>query len=177
LYGLPFKGYDALMVQALRKFSDDEVRQFFSRTASVSGIEVAGALDELARHASHWKISSGGLIAAIDDAAATFERNIAGGFESDDVDRFVDDLQIQESKENAARAAFEKISFAKVDNSDLLLALNEALALYLDLSRSVSQAYHDARWRLMEARARFNPSLPTGEIFGDPTDLDTLIKS
>jgi hypothetical protein len=80
-------------------------------------------------------------------------------------------------EENAARASIERTSFAKITNPDLLNAANKALAVYLDLSRSVSQAYHDARWRLMEARAKFMPSSPTGSIRGEVTDLDTLIKS
>jgi hypothetical protein len=80
-------------------------------------------------------------------------------------------------EENASRAKIERTSLAGIGNPDLLSAVNRALELYLDQSRSISQAYHDARWRLMEARARFLPSAPTGPVHGDITDLDALIKS
>jgi hypothetical protein len=164
------------MAQALRNFSNDEVRQIFSRASSADGAKVAPTLDELERYISQWTFSSTGLISAIEEFAATAERNIAAGF-ANDVDRLIEDFQQHEMEENEARARIERTSLAKITNSDLLKAANKALATYLDLSRSVSQAYHDARWRLMEARAKFMPSAPTGRVHGDVTDLDALIKS
>jgi hypothetical protein len=164
------------MPQALRKFSNDDVRRVFSQASSVDETKAAGAVQELERHMSHWPVLSTGLISAVKEFAATTERNIAAG-SATDVDRFIGDLQQYETEENAARAWIERMSFASVSNPDLLSALNKALALYLDLSRSVSQGYHDARWRLMEARSRFMPSAPTGPVHGEITDLDALIKS
>jgi hypothetical protein len=164
------------MPQALRNFSNDEVRQIFSRASSVDGTMVGPTLDELERYISQWTLSSTGLISAIEEFAATAQRNIAAGF-ANDVDRLIEDFQQHEMEENEARARIERTSLAKITNSDLLKAANSALATYLDLSRSVSQAYHDARWRLMEARAKFMPSAPTGVVHGDVTDLDALIKS
>jgi hypothetical protein len=164
------------MPQAFKNFSNDEVRQIFSRASSVGEAKVAGTLEELERHISQWTFSCTGLKSAIEEFAATAERDIAAGF-ANDIDRLIGDFQQHEMEENAARASIERTSFAKITNPDLLNAANKALAVYLDLSRSVSQAYHDARWRLMEARAKFMPSSPTGSIRGEVTDLDTLIKS
>jgi hypothetical protein len=164
------------MPQALRKFSNDEVRRVFSRASSVDETKVAGAIEELERHMSHWQVLSTGLISMVEEFAATAERNIAAG-SATDVDRLIGDLEQYETEENTARAWIERMSFARISNPDLLSALNKALALYLDLSRSVSQGYHDARWRLMEARARYMPSAPTGPVHGEITDLDALIKS
>jgi hypothetical protein len=164
------------MPQALRNFSNDEVRQVFSRASSVDETKIAPTLDELERYISQWTFSSTGLISAIEEFAAIAERNIATGFVND-VDRLIEEFQHREMEENEARARIEKTSFAKITNSGLLKAANRALATYLDLSRSVSQAYHDARWRLMETRAKLMPSAPTGLVHGDITDLDALIKS
>jgi hypothetical protein len=164
------------MAQALRKFSNDDVRQVFGRASSVDETKVASAVQELERHMSHWPVLSAGLISLVEELTATAERNIAAGSAAD-VDRFIENLQQYEMEENEARAWIERISFVRISNSDLLNALDKALALYLDLSRSVSQSYHDARWRLMEARARFMPSAPTGSVHGEITDLDALIKS
>jgi hypothetical protein len=164
------------MLQALRNFSNDEVRQIFSRASSVDEAKVAPTLDELERYISQWTFSSTGLISAIEESAVTAEQRIAAGL-ANDVDRLIEDFQQHEMEENEARAKIERTSLAKIANADLLKAANKALATYLDLSRSVSQAYHDARWRLMEARAKFMPSAPTGRVHGDVTDLDALIKS
>jgi hypothetical protein len=164
------------MPQALRNFSNDEVRHIFSWASSVDEARIASTLDELERYVSQWTFSSTGLKSAIKEFAATAERNVAGGL-ANDVDRLIEDFQRHEVEENETRARIERTSLAKITNADLLKAANEALATYLDLSRSVAQAYHDARWRLMEARAKFMPSAPTGRVHGDVTDLDALIKS
>jgi hypothetical protein len=164
------------MPQALRKFSNDDVLRVFSRASSVDETQVAGALEELERQIAHWTASSMGLRNAIEESAAAGERNIAVG-SAIGVDRLIGDFQQSEMDENAARANIERTSLADITNPDLLKVANQALTSYLDLSRSVSQAYHDARWRLMEARARFMPSAPTGPVHGDITDLDALIKS
>jgi hypothetical protein len=164
------------MPQALRKFSNDDVRLVFRRASSVEETQVAGAMEELQRQLARWTASSAGLRSAIEESAAAGEQKLKAGF-ADSVDSLIEDFQQSEKDENATRAQIERTSLADITNPDLLNVANKALTSYLDLSRSVSQAYHDARWRLMEARARFMPSAPTGPVHGDVTDLDALIKS
>jgi hypothetical protein len=164
------------MPQALEKFSSEDIRQVFRRASSVEETQVAAALEELERQLAHWTASSAGLRSAIEDSAAASEHKLMAGF-ADGVDGLIEDFQQSEMDENAARAKIERTSLADITNPELLKVANKALTSYLDLSRSVSQAYHDARWRLMEARARFMPSAPSGPVLGEITDLDALIKS
>jgi hypothetical protein len=164
------------MSQSLRSFSNDEVRRVFARASSAAEAQVGSALEELERQITQWTTSTGNLGNAIAESAATTERNVAGGFDTD-IDRLIEDFQRYEMEENASRANIERTSFTGISNPDLLSAVNRALGIYLDLSRFNSQAYHDARWRLMEARARFMTSAPTGPVHGEITDLDALIKS
>jgi hypothetical protein len=164
------------MPQGLGKFSNDDVRRVFSRAGSVDETQVTGALEELERQIAHWTSSSTGLRNAIEESAAAGERQLGAGLAAG-IDGLIEDFQQSEMDENAARAKLERTSLADITNPELLKAANKALTSYLDLSRSVSQAYHDARWRLMEARARFMPSAPSGPVHGEITDLDALIKS
>jgi hypothetical protein len=164
------------MPQALRKFSNDDVRQVFSWASSVDETQVPGALEELERQIAHWAASSRSLRNSIEASAATTERNIAAGLDTG-IERSIEELQQHEMEENASRAKIERTSLSGIGNPDLLSAVSRALEVYLDHSRSISQAYHDARWRVMEARAKFMPSAPTGPVHGNVTDLDALIKS
>jgi hypothetical protein len=164
------------MPQGLRKFSNDDVRRVFSRVSSVDKTQIASALHELELQIAHWTSSGTELRKAIEESAGAGERKLAAGFAAD-ADRLIGDFQQSEMDENAARAKIERTSLAGITNPELLKGANKALTLYLDLSRSVSQAHHDARWRLLEARARFMPSAPTGPVHGEITDLDALIKS
>jgi hypothetical protein len=54
------------MPQAFKNFSNDEVRQIFSRASSVGEAKVAGTLEELERHISQWTFSCTGLKSAIE---------------------------------------------------------------------------------------------------------------
>lgn len=99
-----------------------------------------------------------------------------------DVDQLVESLQrdergsleifgaITKSAEKALRLAAKK-------HPAMIPGLNRLLTQAREVSHREAAMYRDARWRLMEARARYQPGVPAGPIKGKATDLDAYLRT
>jgi hypothetical protein len=80
-------------------------------------------------------------------------------------------------RQRAEKAMTEILRIAAKSRPDLLSALNEALSAELSDINRLAELHRDARWRLMEARAFYQPSEGIGAIRGQHTDLEDLLKN
>lgn len=77
-------------------------------------------------------------------------------------------------KEAQVGAIFRRL--AKTRPEALRIA-NDALLMLRERADWEAKLYHSARWRLMEARALYQPSVGHGHIHGTGTDLDEYLKT
>ena len=98
-----------------------------------------------------------------------------------DVDKLIEGFAEDEKKTRAKRKFEEKQHSAAIRSvvarrPDLMAALSDLIKAQQDDYDRLAALYRDARWALMEARAEFLPSHPSGTIKGQATDIDAYLK-
>lgn len=84
---------------------------------------------------------------------------------------------IPKETRSVEQSAHESIKLAGKKAPHLLRVLNDHLNSFQTLQHGWAAMFRDMRWRLMEARARYQPGKPAGPIVGEDTDLDEYLKS
>jgi hypothetical protein len=88
-----------------------------------------------------------------------------------------DEVEAQQQARQAEKLASEALRVSAAKLPELIAVLNWGLSQELTNIERLATLYRDARWKLMTARALYQPSNPKGRIHGLPTDGDDYLKT
>lgn len=148
---------------------------------SKSGVDLQASrrqLDELTRVTGEFMYK---LVEVVGTSSASFVGSIERRSEAE-IERYLAELRSWESEEVARGEEYRKeadIALKQLGRTDPLVTplVNDAKNSYSEMIDRVAEAYRDARWSVMEARAARRPSAGVGAVKGKTTDLDAFLKS